>query len=152
MILEHRSLNLACESPPFSQRNFKFEASPKQEARKRIPQGLIFGEIPLEAAKAYPTRIWHGTGLPPRIAYADKNTKGENNFLGVKLLHDGAKTAPHPQIVLYVNGPYHTESLGYTRSNPWQWTTWIELHIDTRELNHLIDAVIRAEIALEERQ
>ena len=146
--LEHRNLNQSLNSPnpsPFS----PLEVSPKQEARKRIPKGLILGEIPLEAAKAYPTRIWQGTGLPPRIAYADKNTHREHNTLSVKLLPDGAKTAPHPQIVFFVNGPYHIENLGYARSNAWNWTTWMEFHLDARELKALIDAVIRAEIALE---
>lgn len=148
--LEHRNLNQSLNSPnpsPFSPQNF--EVSPKQEARKRIPQGLILGEIPLEAAKAYPIRIWNGTGIPPRIAYADKNTHREHNTLNVKLLPDGGKTAPHPQIVFFVNGPYHVENLGYARSNAWDWTTWMEFHIDARELRRLIDAVIRAEIQLE---
>ena len=148
--LEHRNLNQSLNSPnpsPFSPQNF--EVTPKQEARKRIPQGLILGEIPLEAAKAYPIRIWHGTGYAPRIAYADLNTHGEHNTLTVKLLSDGAKTAPHPQIAFFVNGDYHVETLGYARSNAWNWTTWIEFHMDARVLKRLIDAVIRAEIALE---
>lgn len=119
------------------------------QSLKRIPAGTVLGEIPLEAAKAYPTRIWQGTGLSPRIAYADLNTKGERNTLSVKLLPTGGKTAPHPQIAFYINGPYHVENLGYARSNPYTWTTWMEFHLDARELKRLINAVIRAEIQLE---
>jgi hypothetical protein len=119
------------------------------QQQKRIPEGRIFGEIPLEACKAYPIRIWQGLGLEPRIAYADLNTHKERNMLSVKLLPDGGKTAPHPQIVFFVNGSYHVETLGYARSNAWSWTTWMELHVDARLLKQLIDAVIKAEIALE---
>ncbi len=127
-----------------------FSPFSSKENTRRIPEGTIFGEVPLEAAKAYPIRIWSGVGsYNPRIAYADLNTHGEHNTLTVKLLPDGGKTAPHPQLVLFVNGPYHVEELGYTRSDPWKWTTWMELHLDTRVLNRLIDAIIKAEIALE---
>jgi hypothetical protein len=111
---------------------------------KRIPVGTIHGTIPLEAAKAYPIRIWNGTGVPPRIAYADLNTHRETNTLSVKFLPDGGKTAPHPQVVLFVNGAYHVEEIEYPRSNEWNWTTWWEC-----ELKKLIDAVIRAELQLE---
>ena len=116
---------------------------------KRIPEGTIFGEIPLEACKAYPIRIWQGLGIEPRIAYADFNTHRERNTLSVKLLPDGGKTAPHPQIVFFVNGPYHVENLGYTRSNAWNWTTWLELHFDAKQLKHMIDALIKAEMWME---
>lgn len=119
------------------------------QSLKRIPNGTVFGEIPLEACKAYPIRIFEGLSITPRIAYADQNTHGERNMLSVKLLPDGGKTAPHPQIVFFVNGPYHVEELGYNVSNPFAWTTWVELHIDARELKKIIDAVIKAEIALE---
>ena len=117
--------------------------------QKRIPEGTVTGEIPLEAAKAYPTRIWTGTGTEPRIAYADLNTHGERNTLSVKLLPDGGKTAPHPQIVLFVNGPYHVEELGYARSDAWRWTTWMEVHLDAQDLDKMIDALIRAKLKLE---
>lgn len=120
-----------------------------QSVKRRIPEGTVTGTVQLEAAKAYPTRIWNGTGLEPRIAYADYNTHKERNTLSVKFLPDGAKTAPHPQIVLYVNGGYHVEQFVYNKSNPWNWTTWMEFHLDARVLKHLIDAVIRAEIAWE---
>jgi hypothetical protein len=119
------------------------------QSLKRIPNGTITGEIPLEAAKAYPTRIFEGLSVAPRIAYADLNTHQEHNTLTVKLLPDGGKTAPHPQVVLFVNGPYHVETLGYNVSNPFAWTTWMEAHIDARELRRLIDAAIKAEIQLE---
>lgn len=122
------------------------------QQQKRIPNGTIFGEIPLEAAKSYPIKIWQGLDVEPRIAYADLNTHNEKNILSVKLLPDGGKTAPHPQLVFFVNGPYHVEQLGYVRSNPFLWTTWMEFHLDARELKRLIDAVIRAEITLEALQ
>lgn len=134
---------------PIPRHRKKTEWLKSMQSLKRIPNGTVFGEIPLEAAKAYPTRIWQDTGLPPRIAYADLNTHHERNTLSVKLLPDGAKTARHPQIAFYINGPYHTETLGYARSNAWDWTTWMEFHLDARELKRLIDAVIRAEIQLE---
>jgi hypothetical protein len=132
-------------------RTISFLNSPQKAVAltKRIPEGTVYGEIPLEAAKAYPIRIFEGTGLAPRIAYADLNTHREHNTLSVKLLPNGGKTAPHPQIVFFVNGIYHVETIGYNVSDPFQWTTWMELHIDARELRHLIDAVIKAEIALE---
>ena len=121
------------------------------QQQKRIPNGQIFGEIPLEAAKAFPIRIFQGLNVEPRIAYADFNTHKERNILSVKLLPDGGKTAPHPQIVFFVNGPYHIEKIGYANSNEWNWTTWFEMHLEARELKHVIDAVIKAEIALEAR-
>jgi len=119
------------------------------QQQRRIPPGTVFGEIPLEACKAYPIRIWQGLNLPPRIAYADLNTHREVNKLSVKLLPDGGKTAPHPQIVFFVNGSYHVEEIGYNVSDPFAWTTWMELHLDARMLKRLIDAVIKAEIAWE---
>jgi hypothetical protein len=119
------------------------------ECSKRIPNGTIFGEIPLEAAKAFPTRIFQGLNIEPRIAYADFNTHRERNILSVKLLPSGGKTAPHPQIVFFVNGPYHVENLGYCKSNPLAWTTWFETHIDAINLKKIIDALIKAELAME---
>lgn len=119
------------------------------QQQRRIPEGQVLGTIPLEAAKAYPTRIWERTGLTPRIAYADYNTHRELNRLSVKLLPDGGKTAPHPQVVFFVNGPYHVESIGYAQTDPLEWTTWLEMHLDARELKHVIDAVIKAELAWE---
>jgi len=119
------------------------------QQQKRIPNGTIFGEIPLEACKAYPIRLWQGLDVEPRIAYADYNTHKERNILSVKLLPDGGKTAPHPQIVFFINGPYHVETLGYARSNAWNWTTWMEFHLDTKFLNKTIEALLKAEIYME---
>ncbi len=121
------------------------------QTMKRIPAGTVFGEVALESAKAYPIRIWNGTGIAPRIAYADLNTHREHNTLSVKLLPDGGKTAPHPQIVLFVNGPYHVENLGYVRSDAWNWTTWFEAHVNAEKktLDKLIEALIRAGLTLE---
>ena len=115
---------------------------------KRIPEGTIYGQVQLEAAKAYPTRIFDGLDTPVRIAYADLNTHSERNVLGVKLLPDGGKTAPHPQVVLFVNGPYHVETLGYNTSNPLSWTTWMEVHLDARRLKDLIEAVMKIDLKL----
>lgn len=122
---------------------------PNPQNLKRIPNGTIHAEIPLEAAKAYPIRIFNDLQTPPRIAYADLNTHNEHNTLTIKLLPDGGKTAPHPQIVLFVNGPYHVEQLGYNVSNPFNWTTWFETHIDAKFLDKTIDGLIRAKLALE---
>jgi hypothetical protein len=119
------------------------------QLQKRIPDGKVLGTVKLEACKAYPINIWRGTGQLPRIAYADLNTHQEQNTLTVKLLPQGGKTAPHPQIAFYVTGPYHVERLGYLRSDPYNWTSWMEFHIDSRELKHIIEAVIRGELALE---
>ena len=124
--------------------------SPKRGSlAKRIPEGVIFGEVPLEACKAYPIHIFDGLDVAPRIAYADRNTHKEDNRLSVKLLPNGGKTAPHPQIVFFINGPYHTELLGYNQSDPYAWTTWMELHLDARELDKIVDALIRAKLRLE---
>jgi hypothetical protein len=122
------------------------------QQQKRIPEGIIFGEIPLEAAKTFDVQIWKGTGIyPPRIGYADVNTHPwEKNTLTLKFLPNGAKTAPHPQVVGFVKGPCHTEELSYNQSDPFDWSTRMEFHLDARiALKPLIDAVIRAEIALE---
>lgn len=118
--------------------------------QKRIPEGQVFGEILVEACKAYPIHLFEGLGIEPRIAYADRNTHNENNLLSVKVLPDGGKTAPHPQIVLFVNGPYHVETLGYQQSDPWKWTTWMEFHLDFRGLEQLIEALMKAELKIKE--
>lgn len=123
---------------------------------KRIPKGTICGEISLESAKAYPLRLWTGTGLEPKIAYADLNSKGEHNTLSVKLLPDGGKGAEHPQIVLFVNGMYHVEAISqnpeYRSTNPWTWTTWLEVHMNAEELQNFIDALYRAKFAMKENK
>lgn len=119
------------------------------QLQRRIPEGTIFGEIPLEACKSYPTRIWKGFNVEPRIAYADYNTHNEKNTLSIKLLPAGGKTAPHPQLVFFVNGPYHVETLGYQRSNAWEWTTWMEFHLDAKYLKQVINALIKVELTLE---
>lgn len=120
-----------------------------QQSARRIPDGQVLGTVQLEACKAFPTRIWNGTGIEPRIAYADLNTHKERNTLNVKFLPNGAKTAPHPQVVFFINGSYHVEQLTYSNTNPYNWTTWMEFHLDAKELKRVIDAVIKAEIAWE---
>ncbi len=121
---------------------------------KRIPNGKIYDEIPLEAAKSYAIKIWEGTGIWPRIAYADHNTHpDENPTITVKLLPDGGKTAPHPQIVFFAKSKYHTEEISrnpdYRHSNPFEWTTMFEAHLDGRILRRFHEAVVRAECGLE---
>lgn len=121
-----------------------------EQVQRRIPQGTIIAEIPLEAAKAYPTRIFTGTGIyPPKIAYADLNSKGEKNTLIIKLIPDGAVHAPHPQIVLAVKGSYHIEEISYNNANPFTWTTWMEQHVDAIHLQEMIDALYKAKFKLE---
>ena len=63
-----------------SSSNFSSLLSPYRESR-RIPQGLILAELPLEAAKAYPIHVFDGLDMIPRIAYADRNSHGETVFL-----------------------------------------------------------------------
>ena len=126
--------------------------SPHKDAQstKRIPEGHVYAEIPLEAAKAYPIRLFDGIGLPIKIAYADWNTKKELNKLAIKL-EKGGKTAAHPQIALFVKGPYHIENLLYSQSDPREWATWMELYLDPRNMNldNLIDSLLRIKLALE---
>lgn len=118
---------------------------------KRIPPGPIIARIPLESAKAYPMRIWEGLANSPRIAYSDRNSHHEDPTLNIKVLPEGAKTAQHPQIVLFVNGAYHIENLGYLRSDPSKWTTWMEIHLDARGLGELISSLILAREEMEKQ-
>jgi hypothetical protein len=111
---------------------------------KRIPPGPVIARIPLESAKAYPMRIWEGLANPSRIAYSDRNSHGEDPTLNIKIAPGGAKTAQHPQVVFFVNGSYHIEELSYLRSDPRNWTTWMEIHLDARGLGELISSLIHA--------
>ena len=120
--------------------------SPVRE--KRIPPGPTLSRIPLESAKAYPMRIWEGLANPPRIAYSDRNSRHENPTLNIKIAPGGGKTAPHFQVVLFVNGSYHIEELSYLRSDPKQWTTWMEIHLDAIGLDELINSLIQAKEVL----
>jgi hypothetical protein len=119
------------------------------QQQKRIPEGTILSQIPLEAAKSYPTQYFTERNLPITIAYADANTKNEQNTLTIKLLPNGGKTATHPQIVLYIQGSYHLEKLLYLNSNAANWRTWMEVHIDTKYLLQIVNALIKAKIDLE---
>lgn len=116
---------------------------------KRIPNGTITGIIPLEAAKAYPTHLFN-TPEQIRFAYADKS-KNENIELQIKIAPNGGKTAPHPQLICFIRGDYHVERwLSYGgATDPFKWTTWMEFHVDAREIRRLIGALFRAEIQLE---
>ena len=116
---------------------------------RRIPPGPIIARIPLESAKAYPIRIWQGLGHNPRIAYSDRNSHNEDPKLNIKVVPGGGKTAPHPQLALYVDGPYHVESLGYLKTDPFKWKTWMEVHLDARDLDQLIHCLIMARQELE---
>lgn len=119
---------------------------------RRLPDGIPIAEIPLESCKAYPIKPWIDQKTPPRIAYADLNTHNEQNQLSIKLLPGGGKTAPHPQIVLYIKGPYHVETLGYTRSDPLTWTTWMELHLDSKFLGQFLNALVKAKQQIKKQQ
>jgi hypothetical protein len=123
--------------------------SPVRE--KRIPPGPTLSRIPLESAKAYPMRIWEGLANSPRIAYSDRNSHDENPTLNIKVAPGGGKTAPHFQVVLFVNGSYHIEELSYLRSDPTKWTTWMEIHLDARGLGELIGSLIRARQEIEKQ-
>lgn len=119
------------------------------QALRRIPEGEILAAIPLDSAKSYPTKMYQ-THQEIRFAYADISNN-EKIQLQIKLIPGGAKTSPHPQLVLFVQGDYHVERwLNYGgQSDPFNWTTWMELHLDAKVLNRLIEAVIKAEIRLE---
>jgi len=132
---------------------FLIQPSPQKNAYlpKRIPNGIIFAEIPLESAKAYPTRIFENLNINPKIAYADRNTHQEDNRLGIKLIPDGAKTAKHPQIVFYIKGPYHVETLAYFNSDPKKWSTWMEFHVDVKELKKMIESLLQIEVELNKK-
>lgn len=126
-----------------------FHAPHREPVSRRIPEGQILGTVPLEAAKAYPTRIFKDLQVQPRIAYADFNTHQEQNMLNIKFLPYGAKTAPHPQIVFFIKGNYHVETFGYNKTNPFNWSTWMEFHVDAKHLKQVIGAVLKAEHVLE---
>ncbi len=125
--------------------------SPKQNAysnTKKLLPGKVYAEIPLDACKCYPTRIFADVGVKPVIAVADRNTKKENPILAIKL-EPGCKTACYPQIAFYVKGNYHLENVLYPKSNPHEWVTWIEFYLDGRQLKEVIEALIRIQLALE---
>lgn len=119
------------------------------QCSKRIPNGTIIGTIPLEAAKAFPTQYFIERNLPVKIAYADAVTKGEVNNLIIKYLPDGSKRTPHPQVVLYVRGSYHLEELSYKNSDPANWTTWMETHIEAHEFQKIINSICKVEELLQ---
>jgi hypothetical protein len=119
------------------------------QQQKRIPEGIILGEIPLEAAKSYPTKMF-GSLEQIRFAISDISKK-EQTFLQIKVIPDGSKTSPHPQLAFFVIGDYHIEPwLGYGgKSNPFNWTTWQEIHINGLEIYHLLKTIIDAKQAME---
>lgn len=121
----------------------------RQILNLRIPEGVNIGAVPLEACKSYPIKVFEGLGIPPKIAYADLNTKKERNDLIVRWVPDGGKTAPHPQVCFFVRGKYHVENLVYNVSDPFEWATWIEFVLHSRDLKKLIDALIKIECKLE---
>jgi len=112
----------------------------------RIPQGQLIAKIPVESCKAYPIQLFKDLNMIPRIAYADLNTRNEQDQLLVKLLPYGAKTAAHPQIAFFVRGPYHIETLGYIKSNPDNWTTWMEIILTTAQAEHLKEALFHTRL------
>jgi hypothetical protein len=116
----------------------------------RIPESQLIAKIPVESCKAYPIRLFKDLDMLPRIAYADLNTRKEQNDLLVKLLPYGGKTAAHPQLALFIRGPYHVETLGYMKSDPTSWTTWMEIMLDAGQLKQLIEALIRIDLKLQD--
>lgn len=116
---------------------------------KKIPDARILEEIPLESCKAYPIRIFQDLGIPPRIAVADVNSRNDPIDLLITWNPLGCKTALHPQVGFIVKGPYHMEQIGYPRSNPYSWNTWIEFYLDGRYLNRIIDSLIRLKLRSE---
>ena len=115
--------------------------------KKRIPEGFIIANIPLESCKAYPMLLWKDISAKPRIAYSDQKN-GETNSLKIKILPKGAKTAPHPQLSFFVQGNYHIEELSYLNSNAFEWRTWIEFQTNTYEIDHLLTSLIKAKNSL----
>lgn len=111
------------------------------QSKKKIPPGKVYGEIPLEACKSYPVKIFQDENVI--IAVADKNTRNDKITLTIKLEPQGCKTAKHPQIAFYIKGRYHPEHLGYYKSEPNEWRTWIEFYLDLRDLKKIIDALMR---------
>jgi hypothetical protein len=122
--------------------------SPKQNAypNKKLLPGVVFAEIPLDACKCYPIRAFAGSN--PFIVVSDRITKKENPTITVKL-EPGCKTAPYPQIAFYIKGDYHTENILYPKSDPNKWITFVEFYLGTRELDRLIDSLIRVKLGLE---
>lgn len=120
-----------------------------QIQQRRIPQGPVLATIPLEAAKAYPTHLFQNT-QEIRFAYADKNN-GENIELQIKVSPDGAKTAPHPQLICFIRGDYHVERwLNYGgKTDPFKWTTWLEFHMNADQILMLAKALLDAKVWLE---
>ena len=116
--------------------------------RLKIPDGKIFAQIPLEACKAYPTRLFERLNVTPLIAVSDRNTRKDDTKLMLTLI-PGCKTALHPQIGFIVKGPYHIETIGYSQTDPFTWKSWIEFYLDARDLKQIIEALIRIELALQ---
>lgn len=119
------------------------------QALKRIPQGTVTGIIPLDAAKAFPSHLF-STKEEIRFAYADQKNN-EHIELQVKVAPNGAKTAPHPQLICFIRGDYHPEPFyNYGGgSDPFKWTTWMEFHLDAENINLFITALFRAKVLLE---
>jgi hypothetical protein len=113
---------------------------------KKLLPGVVYAEIPLDACKCYPIRAFAGSN--PFIVVSDRNTKKENPTLTVKL-EPGCKTAPYPQVAFYIKGDYHTENILYPRSNPREWATWIEFYADKKQLEEIIDTLIRVKLGME---
>ncbi|MCX8151387.1 MAG: hypothetical protein N3D85_07825 [Candidatus Bathyarchaeota archaeon] len=113
-----------------------------QTQKKRIPEGLLVADIPLESCKAYPMQIFKDTPVKPRVAYSD-HRNGETTNLCIKLLPNGAKTAPHPQLCFFIKGNYHIEELSYCQSNVWNWRTWIEFVANAYEIDHIINSLAK---------
>jgi hypothetical protein len=122
--------------------------SPTQNAypNKKLLPGIVFVEVPLDACKCYPIRAFAGS--TPFIVVSDRNSKKEDPTLTVKL-EPGCKTAPYPQVAFYIKGDYHTENILYPRSNPRTWATWVEFYLNKKDLDRIIESLIRVKLSLE---
>ena len=105
----------------------------------------VLGEIELNAAKAYPIKIFSDFG-DIRFAYADKSNK-ENCNLKVLSFPAGCKTARHFQVAFRIVGDYHIEHPSYYSSNLFKWESWMEIVLPVREVPKLIKFLA---VALEE--
>lgn len=105
----------------------------QQYQQIKIPQGQVYGEIPLDTGKFYFANEF------PKIIYIDRNSHpNENPTLGIKFLPLGAKTATYPQVVLYFKtNTYHLEDYLYAKKDPKTWSTKFECHIKLIDILHL---------------
>lgn len=118
-------------------------------APRKIPEGKFCIEIPVDSAATFPIRAFKELGVKPVQVIADRYGREDEIRLGLGLKPLGCKTARHPQIVFYIKGNYHLETLSHYKTNPFNWKTWFHFYIDVRDLKGLIDALTRIQSELE---